>query len=434
MSKSYAEVLKVEIERNGQTVRGNDGVSVQSGIPASRLDRILFGNEPTNREKRQIARALPRMKHFGTSLMTLMSSNATPAKPQSEPTSRRIVHGTAASISVVQEVPKAPATPAVKHVVEASPPVPVNKPRLVHDDSRLVPSPTPPAPMSPVEVRTSTKSQYTRIETIDPSLAKILLEANVRNRPISVSHVDALARDMLSGNWRLTHQGIAVDVDGRLVDGQHRLTAIVKTGVTIRMHVTYNVEPESFHSIDVGIQPRSVAQIAQLIRGTKNSTLVVAAVKQIWFMLEDNSGVSKSARKWTESEVFALLDTFEPDISWVVEQVHSTHTLKQGSVVAALAFGAPVDRDKTREMITSLVSRVGMSTTQAALFKAYERIGVANCHDKRMELAFVTLRALMLHLKGEETSKIYTLSDTDKLNQPVYTYFRTRRRKMGLPV
>lgn len=436
---SYSEALKMEMERNKQSIRGNNGVSVQSGIPASRLDRILFGDEPTNREKRQIVRALPRMKHFDTELASVVASNS--EKPVES--SRRVVHGTAATMPSASPntapktptvSPKAPVAPVVKHIVTAPPAEAVSKPRLVIDETRLSPPPMPPAPISPVEIRTTSKSQYTRTETIDPDFAKMLLEANVRNRPISQPHVDALARDMLSGKFRLTHQGLACDSEGRLVDGQHRCTAIVKSGVTVRINVTYNVDPDAFHSIDVGIQPRSVAQIAGLMRGTKSTTVTVAAAKQIWFMLEGNDGVGTRNRKWTESEVFSLLDLFEQDIAWVVEQIHNTPTIKQGAVVAAFAYAAPIDRDKTSEMLATLKSRVGMSATQAALFKAYERIGVANSHEKRMELSFVTLRALMLHLKGETATKLYSQADTDKFNQPVFTYFRTRRRKMGLPV
>ena len=42
-----------------------------------------------------------------------------------------------------------------------------------------------------------------------------------------------IARDMKAGHWRLTHQGIAFDPAGVLIDGQHRLWAIVESDTTL---------------------------------------------------------------------------------------------------------------------------------------------------------------------------------------------------------
>ena len=56
---------------------------------------------------------------------------------------------------------------------------------------------------------------------------------------------------MLSGDWSLTHQGIAFYDDGSLADGQHRLNAIVSSGVTVKMQVAYGVPRTSGADIDV---------------------------------------------------------------------------------------------------------------------------------------------------------------------------------------
>ena len=53
------------------------------------------------------------------------------------------------------------------------------------------------------------------------------------------------ADDMLNGHWDLTHQGIAFNTKGELIDGQHRLAAIVKAGVTVKLLVNFDVEDSS---------------------------------------------------------------------------------------------------------------------------------------------------------------------------------------------
>lgn len=68
---------------------------------------------------------------------------------------------------------------------------------------------------------------------ITPELAKEWLANSkdvVRNRNITASRVSSYADQMLSGQWRVTHQGIAFDENNHLTDGQHRLSAIVKAG------------------------------------------------------------------------------------------------------------------------------------------------------------------------------------------------------------
>jgi hypothetical protein len=62
-----------------------------------------------------------------------------------------------------------------------------------------------------------------------------------------------MAADMAAGRWQLTHQGIAIGPNGEVIDGQHRLHAVVLSGVTVMMLVTYNVPVESVTVIDVPI-------------------------------------------------------------------------------------------------------------------------------------------------------------------------------------
>ncbi|HEY2041129.1 MAG TPA: hypothetical protein VGH11_00540 [Jatrophihabitans sp.] len=64
-----------------------------------------------------------------------------------------------------------------------------------------------------------------------------LLEANTTNRPLSMPVVRGFAEAMGRGEWLVTHQGIAFDVNGVLVDGQHRLAAIIAADVPIELTV-----------------------------------------------------------------------------------------------------------------------------------------------------------------------------------------------------
>lgn len=78
----------------------------------------------------------------------------------------------------------------------------------------------------------------TEVVLITPEMAAEWLTRNKINRAVRQHAVDHYARQMRLGQWRLTHQGICVDAGGNLVDGQHRLRAIVESQVSVEMMVT----------------------------------------------------------------------------------------------------------------------------------------------------------------------------------------------------
>lgn len=102
--------------------------------------------------------------------------------------------------------------------------------------------------------------QSTLIETITPDIAKLYLKFNNNNRPLRKTHIKELASDMMHQNWQVTHQGIAFDVTGRLIDGQHRLHAIIEAGVPIQISVTRGCSASSFSILDRG-SSRSASDI-----------------------------------------------------------------------------------------------------------------------------------------------------------------------------
>ena len=94
----------------------------------------------------------------------------------------------------------------------------------------------------------------THIEVITPSLAAHYLNANVSNRKLRRTAVDYLAGCIDRDEFQTTHQGIAFSSDGELLDGQHRLNAIIKADKPVKMMVTNGLDPELFKVTDVGLK------------------------------------------------------------------------------------------------------------------------------------------------------------------------------------
>lgn len=117
-----------------------------------------------------------------------------------------------------------------------------------------------------------------KIETITPDLAQKYLAFNSSNRPIRQRWVDTLAVMIRKGEWKLTHQGIAFDMNGRLVDGQHRLYAIVKAGVPVPMNVAHGLEDGSYRFIDGGLL-RSWDDRIKLVNAISENKYIVRIVR-----------------------------------------------------------------------------------------------------------------------------------------------------------
>lgn len=89
--------------------------------------------------------------------------------------------------------------------------------------------------------------------TITPELAAEWLDINHKNRPLRERGSDAYGRDVASGNWLLTGDTIKFDWFGRLFDGQHRLTAVVKSGKPLTSLVVWGVDPKARKFTDTGM-------------------------------------------------------------------------------------------------------------------------------------------------------------------------------------
>jgi hypothetical protein len=88
-------------------------------------------------------------------------------------------------------------------------------------------------------------------------------ENYLNNRAMCEHRIVQYCADIENKRWIQTHQGIAFDVNGKLVDGQHRLAAIALTGMSQWMLVTTGLPVEARYVIDQA-KPRSVADCMRI--------------------------------------------------------------------------------------------------------------------------------------------------------------------------
>jgi hypothetical protein len=151
-------------------------------------------------------------------------------------------------------------------------------------------------------------------ENITPeTAAKWLAEHNRSNRKLRPSRVRQYAQQMTRGQWMLTGDPVRFAADGRLLDGQHRLAAIVESGTTITAVVIRGVADDVFKVLDSGLG-RSPADALDV--HVQNARQKAAAVRLLYVVdcggdprnRDDQSAVSRVDVADYHAEHAAALD------------------------------------------------------------------------------------------------------------------------------
>lgn len=119
---------------------------------------------------------------------------------------------------------------------------------------------------------------------ITPEIAREWIkDLNTHNRRLNMGHVEALARDMTAGHWEPNGNAISfgLDTEGRevLLDGQHRLAAVSRSGITVPMLVQRGLPLSAQGAMDIG-RIRTYSDALHLA-DEKNASTIAAVLRRI---------------------------------------------------------------------------------------------------------------------------------------------------------
>lgn len=117
---------------------------------------------------------------------------------------------------------------------------------------------------------------------ITPALASEWMQKNVRNRPVAMSRVASYASQIKLGRWKLTGETIKFASNGELIDGQHRLMAVVAANMSIETYVAEGLTPDVFDCLDRG-NTRSLAHAFGREK-KKHYNLLASCVRMLWLL------------------------------------------------------------------------------------------------------------------------------------------------------
>ena len=116
-------------------------------------------------------------------------------------------------------------------------------------------------PQEPLELRTGEdvmdvladpKLRRSLLVNVWPDAARAFLDINQRNRTVTQSRVNEHALALQQGRWQLINNGLGLDTNGDLADGQHRLLGIIRADMPGLFWMVTGLDVKAREVIDTG--------------------------------------------------------------------------------------------------------------------------------------------------------------------------------------
>jgi len=215
-----------------------------------------------------------------------------------------------------------------------------------------------------------------------PAVAAEILKGNDGNRSVKKNHVDFLADSMAQGEWKLSHQGVAISPTGRLLDGQHRLLAVVKSGVTVPMMVAYNVQEANFAYMDSGITRSNADSLNIHVRQADICRFICILL-------------SGKKRKPTAKEIMVVYNAFEPALKAIpLHRKCRAQALESMSTRAAIAVLFMEGFNVVSVYIDMMDLNFENLPHNASVFTKLCIRGISRKADARLDCFLLALKAL----------------------------------------
>lgn len=165
-----------------------------------------------------------------------------------------------------------------------------------------------------------------KIELITPEVAKEYLNKNTSNRKINKDIIEQYVNAMRSSQWIPNGDTIKFSNNDKLMDGQHRLSAIISSGKSYNMVVIRGLPEEVFKTIDTG-KKRNRSDVLH-IAGFSNVAALAGALRLL-FLFEKikfkNIYPSLFRGGYVSNEDILNIATKTPDMGKTVTTIYSEY-------------------------------------------------------------------------------------------------------------
>lgn len=251
-----------------------------------------------------------------------------------------------------------------------------------------------------------------RVVTMTPELASTLLRLNDGNRNRSDGVVSAYRADMRRHQWVYAADPIRISRTNRLIDGQHRCTAMAEQpeGTTEDFLVVTGLDDDVQLVLDQGKKRSAADQLT--LNGVKNATMVAATARlvirmQTGRMFMDNK---IAAEEYTTSQVLDWVDD-NPESVAIIQRLAdpAANCLMSPSCVTTLAvLAAQTDPDAVITFVHRLADGANLASGDPILALRNRNIKYSAEHrrDSQRDQVGILIKAWNAWISGKRLSKI----------------------------
>ena len=249
------------------------------------------------------------------------------------------------------------------------------------------------------------------ILTVTPEMAEDWLRSNHKNRGLTRKYVRRYARMMKDNDWLVTADAIGFDKNGRLLNGQHRLNAVIESGIPQQFVVVTGLDTDSFDRHDTG-RPRNSSQILS-IEGYPNTTRMAAAIRLLMGFEDDkDSPGARSNVQPMSSLSYAKMhgDKLVDSVRLGNKAYREGPKLARPSILGFLHYAMRHrDSQKAWDFIYGVSTGMGIESTDDPRYAMRERLiresSSVSTLDRTLEVALMT-KAANKFFAGESAKRI----------------------------
>lgn len=170
-------------------------------------------------------------------------------------------------------------------------------------------------------------------QIITPTQAEeILKNIHENQRSVRRSHVIRLANDMIRGRWKDNPSPIIFSKEGKLLDGQHRLTALMLAKKSINLFVANDTDQSVYSVLDRGLS----RSITDSIHAAGHKQVTARMVATIRAAMDLFGGIDDC--QFTDADILAVYLKYKDEVEIAMSCGYLVNGVWKGMILRALVY------------------------------------------------------------------------------------------------
>jgi hypothetical protein len=249
-------------------------------------------------------------------------------------------------------------------------------------------------------------------QLVTPALANQYLSTNIDNRRLRMPDISRYAQDMASGRWKEdTGEVLKISKQGIVLDGQHRLLAVIKSNIPVNFHIAFDVDESVFDVLDTGIT-RSASDVFH-VKNIKYENIIPTIISA-FTVLNTGLRISSGGKSNRPTNALLLEAYYKKEKFWqmVAYKALSWHNafgkiLSTSMLGSMFALFYNIDAEQAEQFMEELATGMNLSNNTIALLR--QKLIQDKTSVKKMSLnnkQALILKTWNFFRKGEEVKTL----------------------------